>query len=733
MIRVQRFALGFAILLLFLAGCDVTGAEFETFFFDDGSSEFVLALGFLEKDEDGDGKPDNSIDCTITDSEDVARGATAVREQRGNETWCIMTMPLTSLAEYRTLLNELQLFRVDCLAIIDGLLYLDITYDPSPLLANLEPGETMEDADTPTTFSVRTTNRINSHNADLDDTTAKGLTWNITLDQITQMRINLAEGEMCPAGMSMDLFVLVRDDNSGLGEITMTFPAEEAMETLFSDYLTANGWSITSVGGSGQVTAEKKVSDTGGYTPMLLSAPGFEASGSLIRLVVEEDNVTGLKLWDMVTKLNMDAYVTNWVSILDDGLPPPRFHYSVLLPGDVENTFASEWASPEAQLFKWSPGDPTRTFSLHAQSANEVRQTNLDEIIRRYTANVPKGPVITNPTTIQSMMLKVLRPGQVNNMTLGSNDFACGGYQNQVLNFLTDIRNSQDAPTRHLMMALDFGPVQSYHGYHQAVVLYPRGTDWLVTGIVLDPWPNQVPEVVPIKDWKDLFGYGIGSQGGIGPGAAPSNTDLSNYYPHLTGGAPQYPTDLPKRPFPLMRSVILNSPVDVLITASDGRRLGLTPDGEPVNEIEGAFMYRFPKEDGTVSWLVQVPEGEYETQIVGAGEGHYHLMVGDAAGTLVAYGAQPISLGQQASLTLAPDRLTMPLIGVDGAEIAAIPVTAEVVEELLTSPLSAGGGSALGNRVAAWGGGGNRWVAIGAVGLAVVLVVLAGVVVWRRR
>ena len=61
----------------------------------------------------------------------------------------------------------------------------------------------------------------------------------------------------------------------------------------------------------------------------------------------------------------------------------------------------------------------------------------------------------------------------------------------------------------------------------------------------------------------------------------------------LAGGAPRYPTDLPKRPFPLMRSVILNSPVDVLITARDGRRLGLTPDSEPVNEIEGAFMYRW--------------------------------------------------------------------------------------------------------------------------------------------
>ncbi len=96
-------------------------------------------------------------------------------------------------------------------------------------------------------------------------------------------------------------------------------------------------------------------------------------------------------------------------------------------------------------------------------------------------------------------------------------EFACGGYQAKVLAFLDGLKWSKDPNERALLDKFDYGPIQAYYGGHQAVVIYPKGTNWLETGTVLDPWPTQSPTTCTTQEWAVRFGqgtyYGIGGSG----------------------------------------------------------------------------------------------------------------------------------------------------------------------------------------------------------------------------
>ncbi len=84
-------------------------------------------------------------------------------------------------------------------------------------------------------------------------------------------------------------------------------------------------------------------------------------------------------------------------------------------------------------------------------------------------------------------------------------DFKCGGYQSNVLNLLNGLKFSKDPCERQLLDNWDYGPIQAWYGGHQAVVLYPKGTDWQASSIVLDPWLDQTPKAYSIKDWASNF------------------------------------------------------------------------------------------------------------------------------------------------------------------------------------------------------------------------------------
>ena len=90
----------------------------------------------------------------------------------------------------------------------------------------------------------------------------------------------------------------------------------------------------------------------------------------------------------------------------------------------------------------------------------------------------------------------------------------CGGYQGTLIFWLEALRKSStnlDSVGRaykDLFINVDFGPVQTFWGAHQAVVIYPAGTDWKAkgNGIVLDPWFVQNNKSYPVYGWGAHFG-----------------------------------------------------------------------------------------------------------------------------------------------------------------------------------------------------------------------------------
>lgn len=112
----------------------------------------------------------------------------------------------------------------------------------------------------------------------------------------------------------------------------------------------------------------------------------------------------------------------------------------------------------------------------------------------------------------------IVGSGKLNNvLSLFSEKFgpyACGSYQAKVLAFLDSLRFSKDPHERALVEHFDYGPIHSYGGWHQAVVLYPKGKNWVKSGIVLDPWPEQKPKRYSMAEWSMKFS--AGSYHGIG-------------------------------------------------------------------------------------------------------------------------------------------------------------------------------------------------------------------------
>lgn len=123
-----------------------------------------------------------------------------------------------------------------------------------------------------------------------------------------------------------------------------------------------------------------------------------------------------------------------------------------------------------------------------------VAEDHLAEILRLYADEVPVGRAPSGPANNLRSYFES-----------GLNDFRCGGYQAQVLKFLDTLRFDPDPQRRRLLADFDYGPVEASLGYHQAVVIYPRGSDWRQTGIILDPWPNQRPEHFTMTEWVRRF------------------------------------------------------------------------------------------------------------------------------------------------------------------------------------------------------------------------------------
>ncbi len=167
-------------------------------------------------------------------------------------------------------------------------------------------------------------------------------------------------------------------------------------------------------------------------------------------------------------------------------------HRGVVLQGDWSERWGAENKPAEPDKYKPKP-------SLVAV---------LKDIMKVYTdeKKIPRGLVSNGPDN--------------NKLWWFGNkydEFVCGSYQAKVLKMLEDMKFSTNEAERKLMDDYDFGPIETNCGIipggHQAVVIYPKGTNWKETGTILDPWPEQRPKSYTIEEWKKIFPHGMKSSG----------------------------------------------------------------------------------------------------------------------------------------------------------------------------------------------------------------------------
>ena len=376
--------------------------------------------------------------------------------------------------------------------------------------------------------------------------------------------------------------------------------------------------------------------------------------------------------------------------------PPYSFDVSLPIPAGIDPsvsfkiTTGMRW--PNGFFPIYVSGDmrpcPAEGCSDYCPSSKEVLEEEILEeedepielsenakllkILDQYNSKIPLG---------------IASSGSKNNLLSWFNstydDYTCGAYQLRVLQLLDSLKWSDDPHERALFDGWDYGPIEALYGGHQAVVIYPKGTDWADTGIVLDPWVDQRPKMYDIHTWAGIFspesyvssiiGYGgplsgpmeAGSFHGIRGSSLYEGDPGRQVYPTVGGNyidpkvtrlseaeeewiqknldpekrrqlSIRFPERFHQRIWIQMRmdkekkngSVMGYSPLNLYLVDDDGNISGF-PGGVPTAEMDEISMKRFLLDDGTYWTELQYPqERSYNLVVEGTDDGRADLFMG---------------------------------------------------------------------------------------------------------
>lgn len=309
----------------------------------------------------------------------------------------------------------------------------------------------------------------------------------------------------------------------------------------------------------------------------------------------------------------------------------------------------------------------TRTIELNAVDVTDEQvQANLTEITREWMLSSAQPDGIDESFIKSIWWPKGMKVNLYEHTDKRFSPYTCSSQAFKTLQFLNALRFSPNKNQRLLMAGVDYGPISDGTSLiHVAVGLYPHDDSWL-SGYVLEPWFNQKKEPWNAHAWSLAFG-----------GHPDTDWWLANpyagEYPTSGSDGGYYPFDKP----PVLQNVnktrvLTYSPVFVIVTDDQGRRVGRLPDGSVVNEIQESEQSNANNDDGTFVSMISVPEGKYQVSITGIGDGTFHLVTG-TDNDIVNYGEQPIQSGEQAIFTLKSSDLNQPLELADKSTVTPLP------------------------------------------------------------
>jgi hypothetical protein len=274
-------------------------------------------------------------------------------------------------------------------------------------------------------------------------------------------------------------------------------------------------------------------------------------------------------------------------------------------------------------------------------------QDKLRRILAEYHRKIPDG---IHPFGVTNNIVSVYS-SKMDKWTFGA-------YQDRVLGLLNELRFNSNPCIADLMTDWDYGPIQAFYGGHQAVVIYPHGSNWMTNGIVLDPWIRQTAKAYSINSWLNMMTVGFRILDRY-PGIGPSNLFSSGYPTHgssyvttkgLTRAEAQYVAGLPEDQQQKIKKLDLTEkkeylnrirqrkirgtrlaahcPLDFYVQDAQGSKTGMV-NGEMINEVPEVLFLRIPLQDGTYWTQIEYnPEQVLKLVMQGTGSGSADLFIG---------------------------------------------------------------------------------------------------------
>lgn len=244
-------------------------------------------------------------------------------------------------------------------------------------------------------------------------------------------------------------------------------------------------------------------------------------------------------------------------------------------------------------------------------------------------------------------------------------DLQCDVYMNDIYARLNAIRDQYP----HLFANLAFGriasgaysiPLTGFSAGHVGVVVYPKGTNYHQSGLIIHGTPTWSPTDVDIgsrmgtqemgehvsinflREGTADHGQYYRTQMRHFPGNPHPESPLGCGYegayagdhgefgatppPGCTSRASLEPKSCPFYPDAVL--VRTESPVDLTATNSRGQRVQTSGGLISMQELDGnIFSFPVPHEDGTFGWTLVLPKDEYDIGLTGTGTGPYKLTI----------------------------------------------------------------------------------------------------------